>query len=57
MIGPIFAIVGFLWGYTVARKRGGNRLDRLQYGVGFAIAVGLFGTLLGIALGRFLGTI
>ena len=30
-------------------------LDRLQYGAGFAIAFGLFGTLLGIALARFLG--
>ena len=29
-------------------------LDRLQYGAGFAIAFGLFGTLLGIALARFL---
>jgi hypothetical protein len=56
MIGPLFAIIGFLWGYLVARRRGGKTLDRLQYGVGFAIAFGLFGTLLGIALARFLGT-
>jgi hypothetical protein len=56
MIGPLFAIIGFLWGYLVARRRGGKILDRLQYGVGFAIAFGLFGTFLGIALARFLGT-
>lgn len=34
---------------------GGKTLDRLQYGAGFAIAFGLSGTLIGIALGRFLG--
>ena len=39
----------------LARQRGGKTLDRLQYGAGFAIAFGLFGTLLGIALARFLG--
>ncbi len=55
MIGPVFGIVGFLWGYYLARKRGGKTLDRLQYGVGFAIAFWLFDTLLGIALARFLG--
>ena len=55
MIGPLFAIIGFVWGYLVARRRGGKTLDRLQYGVGFAIAFGLFGTFLGIALARFLG--
>jgi hypothetical protein len=55
MIGPVFGIVGLLWGYYVARKRGGKTLDRLQYGAGFGIAFGLFGTLLGIALARFLG--
>ena len=55
MIAPFFGIVGFIWGYLVARKRGGNRLDRLQYGAGFAIAFGLFGIVLGIAVGRFFG--
>lgn len=55
MIGPVFGIVGFLWGYYLARQRGGKTLDRLQYGAGFGIAFGLFGTLLGIALARFLG--
>ena len=54
MIGPLFGAIGFVWGYLLARQRGGKRLDRLQYGVGFAIAFGLFGTVLGIALGRYL---
>ncbi|WP_288997906.1 hypothetical protein [uncultured Gemmobacter sp.] len=55
MIGPIFGLIGFLWGYLLARSRGGRQLDKLQYGAGFAIAFGLLGTLLGIALGRYLG--
>jgi len=55
MIGALFATIGFIWGYLVARRRGGKTLDRLQYGAGFAIAFGLFGTLFGIALARYLG--
>lgn len=55
MIGPLFGFVGFIWGYLVARKRGGNRLDRLQYGASFAIALGLLGVVLGIAMGWFFG--
>ena len=54
MIGPIFAFVGFVWGVLVARKRGGKRLDCLQYGAGYGIAFGLVGTFIGIALARFL---
>ena len=55
MIGPLLGAIGFVWGYLLARQRGGKRLYGLQYGAGFAIAFGLFGTFLGIALGRFLG--
>lgn len=54
MIGPLLGAIGFVWGYLLARQRGGKRLDGLQYGAGFAIAFGLFGTLLGIALGKFI---
>jgi hypothetical protein len=54
MIGPFFALLGFVWGVLVARKRGGKRLDCLQYGAGYAIAFGLTGVLVGIALARFL---
>lgn len=28
MIGPVFGIVGFLWGDHVARRRGGKTVDR-----------------------------
>lgn len=55
MIGLLFGGIGFVWGYLLARQRGGKRMDRLQYGAGFAIAFGLFGIFLGIALGGFLG--
>ncbi|MES2667825.1 MAG: hypothetical protein V4712_17190 [Pseudomonadota bacterium] len=55
MIGPLLGAIGFVCGYLLARGRGGTWLDRLQYGAGFAIAFGLFGSLTGIALGRFLG--
>lgn len=54
MIGPVFAFVGFVWGVLVARKRGGKRLDCLQYGAGFGIAFGLAGTFISFALARFL---
>lgn len=55
MIALFFGAIGFVWGYLLARNRSGKLLGRLQYGAGFAIAFGLFGTFLGIALGRFLG--
>ena len=55
MIGLLFGGIGFVWGDLLARQRGGKRMDRLQHGAGFAIAFGLFGIFLGIALGRFLG--
>lgn len=36
-------ILGAVWGYGLASRRGGNRLDKLQYGGSFAIAFGLAG--------------
>ena len=56
MIGPFFGAIGFVWGYILARKRGGRWLDRLQYGAGFSLFLGLFCTFLWIVLGRFLGS-
>ncbi|MCA0273834.1 MAG: apolipoprotein acyltransferase [Proteobacteria bacterium] len=55
MIGPIFGFVGFVRGHISARKRSGNRLDRLQYCEGYAISFLLSATLPGIAVGRFVG--
>ena len=45
---------GALWGAVRARKRGGNRLDILQYAAGFGIAFALLATFTGIVLARFL---
>jgi hypothetical protein len=47
-------VSGALWGAFLARKRGGNRLDILQYAAGFGIAFSLLATFAGIALGRIL---
>jgi hypothetical protein len=54
MIGPFFALLGFVCGVLVARKRGGKPLDCLQYGAGYGVAFGLAGVFIGIALARFL---
>lgn len=56
MIGPVLGGAGCVCGYLVARRRGCRWMDRLQYGVGHAIAFGLFGTLLCLALDRYLGS-
>mgnify|MGYP007011827077 FL=1 len=47
-------VSGALWGAYLARKRGGNPLDILQYAAGFGIAFALLATFTGIALARFL---
>ncbi len=38
MILPIAFALGFAFGWMRAGKRGGNRLDKLQYGAGHGIA-------------------
>lgn len=45
---------GALYGAVLARRRGGRRLDQLQYAAGFAIAFGLMGMFATIALERML---
>lgn len=46
---PILAfIAGCAYGWLLAGKRGGNRLDKLQYAVGFGIAFFLGALTLGI---------
>ena len=49
MILPIAFAIGFAFGWMRATKRGGNRLDKLQYGAGHGIAfliLALAGTIL-----------
>ena len=51
-------LAGFLgggaYGAWLARKRKGNRLDMLQYGAGFGIALGLLGMFATMVLERML---
>ena len=46
---------GAIWGFLLARKRGGNRLDMAQHAAGCAIVFGLLGIIVSIILARFLG--
>jgi hypothetical protein len=49
MIVILLALIGATLGWRTAAKRGGNRLDKLQYGAAFLLAfsiLGLFLTLL-----------
>jgi len=53
---PIFGLfAGFGLGWWRAGKRGGNRLDQLQYGAAHAIAFSLLGLLIGVIIARIAG--
>lgn len=43
-------IAGAVFGTFSARRRGGNRLDMLQYGAVFAIVFGLLGMFVTLAI-------
>lgn len=47
-------VFGALTGASLARKRGGNRLDMAQYAAGFAIAFALVGLFVTIFVERML---
>ena len=56
MITIIAGLCGIAIGATTALRRGGKRLDALQYGAGFGIAFLLLGMLVTIIVDRnFLG--
>ncbi|MCE6953255.1 hypothetical protein LAZ29_20205 [Cereibacter sphaeroides] len=46
------ALLGMVIGATTARRRGGQRLDMLQYGAGYGIAFALGGLFLTILIER-----
>lgn len=46
------ALIGALMGWGVARRRGGRRLDQLQYAAGYGIAWTLVGVILTIFIAR-----
>lgn len=45
-------VLGAAYGAMLARRRGGKRLDMLQFGAGFAIFLGLVGLVLTIVIER-----
>lgn len=45
-------LIGAFWGSRTALKRGGRRLDALQYGAVYAIGLGLVGVLAYIVVGK-----
>lgn len=47
-------VLGAIWGARVAVKRGGRRLDALQYGAGYGILVAIGGLFLTIVIDRFI---
>ncbi len=50
MILPIAFLIGAITGWIRATKRGGNRLDKLQYGAAHGIAFTLIALLVTIAI-------
>lgn len=46
---------GFGFGWWRAGKRGGNQLDKLQYGAGHGIAFSILGLLVAVILARVMG--
>ena len=54
MIVIILAFLGFVIGFRTAKKRGGNRLDILQYTAGYTIAFVLLGALATVVIEQML---
>jgi len=52
MIQIIALVAGFGFGWFRAHRRGGNTLDKLQYGAGHAIAFFIVAVILTVVLGR-----
>lgn len=53
MLVLIGAAIGAAYGVRLAAKRGGNRMDKWQYGAGFGIAAGIASMVLAIGLDRY----
>ncbi|MBC7480271.1 MAG: hypothetical protein H7317_19630 [Pseudorhodobacter sp.] len=52
MIWTAGLILGAAFGAFTALRRGGRKLDALQYGAGFAVAFGLLGLVISVFLDR-----
>ncbi len=47
-------ILGAIWGAMLAKRRGGKRLDMIQYAAGYGILFGIAGLFLTIAVEKML---
>ena len=52
MIAYIAGVIGIIIGVRTAAKRGGNRLDKAQYGIGFGLAFFLIAYLVLLILNK-----
>ena len=52
MILPVAFVLGFALGWWRATSRGGNRMDRLQYGAAHGIAFSILALLVTILIDR-----
>ncbi len=52
MIWTAAIVIGAAFGAYSAKRRGGRKLDLLQYGAVYAIAFGLIGLAIGVLLDR-----
>ena len=52
MIWTAAIVIGAIWGTVTAFRRGGRKLDALQYAAGYAIAFGLVGLAVSVFLDR-----
>lgn len=52
MIWTAAIVIGAIVGAATALRRGGRKLDALQYAAGFAIAFGLVGLIVAVFLDR-----
>ena len=52
MIWTAAIVIGAVVGAFIALKRGGRKLDALQYAAGFAVAFGLVGLIISVFLDR-----
>ncbi|MCA0043607.1 apolipoprotein acyltransferase [Celeribacter litoreus] len=54
MIGIILTVLGGAWGWRLASKRNGNRADKIQYMLVFALIFGLVGLFIGVVADRWI---
>jgi len=52
MIIPVSTLIGMIFGWLAARRRGGNRKDIAQYVVGYGIAFALLGLFITLVIVR-----